>query len=249
VKDYSTLIFDAFDTVVHINLAKLPACEVRGKAVRSTAPVVHAEFRRHFGEVPFEVFYDALVQSHKEVSEVRRAQMVEIRSQERFRIMLRCLGVDADAVSPETLERFSRAHMDELRRTFEVRPETFEFLEWAASRYRRAMISNFDYSPALYQSLEDFGIRSAFEKITVSADIGWRKPHPVLFEQTLAEMGIQASDALFIGDQLYVDVHGALNAGLDVVWLETETQDWMPDERPQPTHSVRSIIDIIDLLE
>lgn len=163
--------------------------------------------------------------------------------------MLGKLGVDAGGLGLEALEAFSLAHMTELQKTFEVRPETFDFLDWAAGRFRRAMISNFDYSPTLFSSLEHFGIRSAFEKITVSADIGWRKPHPILFERTLEEMGIQASDALFIGDQLYVDVHGALNAGMDVVWLETETQDWMPPERPEPTYTVRSIIEVIDLLE
>ncbi|MBI4473934.1 MAG: HAD-IA family hydrolase, partial [Acidobacteria bacterium] len=109
--------------------------------------------------------------------------------------------------------------------------------------------SNFDYPPALFSSLESFGIRSAFEKITVSADIGWRKPHPILFRRTLEDMGVDASAALFIGDQLYVDVYGALNAGLDVVWLETETQDWVPDQPPKPTYTVRSIMDIVQLLE
>jgi HAD superfamily hydrolase (TIGR01549 family) len=249
VKKYSTLIFDAFDTVVHINLSRLPACQVHGTEIRTTAPAVHVEFERRFGHLPFEVFFDAFTKSHKEVSETRRNGLREVQNPERFRMMLRHLGMKAEGVGYETLEALSRAHMNELQKTFEVRQETFEFLEWAASRFRRAMISNFDYSPALYSSLENFGIRSVFEKITVSADIGWRKPHPVLFEKTLEDMGVKASDALFIGDQLYVDVHGALNAGMDVVWIETESQDWIPAVRPEPSYTVKSIIELIDLLE
>ena len=62
-------------------------------------------------------------------------------------------------------------------------------------------------------------------------------------------MAIQPSEALFIGDQLYVDVYGALNCGMDVVWIETKRQDWTPEELPKPTYQVRSILDLIPLLE
>ena len=66
-------------------------------------------------------------------------------------------------------------------------------------------------------------------------------------------MGIRPAEALFFGDQLYVDVYGALNSGMDVVWIETETQDWRPPEVQlsacKPTFTVRLISEIIELLE
>ena len=62
-------------------------------------------------------------------------------------------------------------------------------------------------------------------------------------------MKIRPSEALFIGDQLYVDVYGARKAGMDVVWLETERQDWAVPELVEPTYKARSIIEVIDLLE
>ena len=66
-------------------------------------------------------------------------------------------------------------------------------------------------------------------------------------------MGIRPAEALFIGDQLYVDVYGAQNCGMDVAWIETERQDWLPPEAKtpacKPTYTVRLISDIIDLLE
>ena len=143
--------------------------------------------------------------------------------------------------------------MDELKRAFEVRPEALRVLDWAKARYRTAMISNFAYAPALYESLDFFGIRKAFETIVVSAEVGWCKPHRIIFDHTFAKMGIRPAEALFFGDQLYVDVYGALNSGMDVVWIETETQDWRPPELQlstcKPTFTVRLISEIIELLE
>jgi FMN phosphatase YigB (HAD superfamily) len=65
-------------------------------------------------------------------------------------------------------------------------------------------------------------------------------------------MKVRPSEALFFGDQLYLDVYGALNAGMHVVWVETERQDWMPPEVQalacRPTYTVRLLSDVIELL-
>jgi putative hydrolase of the HAD superfamily len=113
------------------------------------------------------------------------------------------------------------------------------------------MISNFGHAPTLYDALDRFGIRSAFEAVMVSVEVGWCKPHRLIFERTCEHMRIRPSEALFVGDQLYLDVYGALNAGMDVAWIETRWQEWLlPDAfRPEATYKVRSILELINLLE
>jgi putative hydrolase of the HAD superfamily len=167
--------------------------------------------------------------------------------------MLELLGHPQAAITEDAIEKITRAHMRQLQESFEVRPETLEVLEWAKTRYRTAMISNFAYAPTLYEALDQFGIRSAFETIVVSAEVGWCKPHRMIFDHTFEKMRIQPSEALFIGDQLYVDVYGALNSGMHVAWIETKTQDWRPPEVQlpdcTPTYTVRVITELIDVLE
>jgi len=167
--------------------------------------------------------------------------------------MLEMLGHAEAEVTATAVEKITRAHMGQLQESFEVRPETLQALEWARRHYRTAMISNFAYAPTLYESLDQFGIRSAFETVVVSAEVGWCKPHRAIFDHAFQEMGIRPAEALFIGDQLYVDVYGAQNCGMDVAWLETERQDWLPPEATmpacKPTYTVRLITDIIGLLE
>lgn len=247
--NYTTLIFDAFDTVVHINRDKLPTREISGKPVQTTASAVHEVYTAIFGKLDFDVFYRAFSQSSHEVNELRRTEFKEICSQERMRILLRVLGHEADGTPPEILDNLTKAHMAQLEESFEVRQETLEVLDWASRNFRTGMISNFDYAPALHEALDRFGIRSAFETVVVSVEVGWRKPHRLIFERAFKEMHIEPAEALFIGDQLYVDVYGAINSGLDAVWIETERQDWLTPELPEPTYKVRSIGGVIDLLE
>src|SRR5437870_8317467 len=250
---YTTLIFDAFDTVVHINESKLPTYRIDGKVVPTTAPAAHDAYTQLFSKLDFDVFYAAFSQSYTHVTTRRRADLREIPSPERFKIMLDLLGHPAADITDEVIEIITKAHMAQLQEAFEVRPETVEVLEWSKARYRTAMISNFAYAPTLYDALDRFGIRSAFETIIVSAEIGWCKPHRVIFEQTFDRMGIRPSDALFIGDQIYIDVYGSLSCGMDVVWIQTERQDWSPPEVAihtcRPTYTVRSISELIRLLE
>jgi len=249
---YTTLIFDAFDTVIHINSSKLPTHRVDGREIPTTAPAAHRAYAELFGKLDFDVFYDAFSQSFNEVTARRRVDLKEILSQERFRMMLELLGHSQETVTDAAVEAITKAHMAQLQQSFEVRPEVLQVLDWAKMRYRTAMISNFAYAPTLYESLDYFGIRPAFETVLVSAEVGWCKPHRIIFDRAFEKMGIQPAEALFLGDQLYVDVFGALNSGMDVVWIETERQDWPPAlQLPdcKPTYTVKSISEVIGLLE
>jgi putative hydrolase of the HAD superfamily len=86
----------------------------------------------------------------------------------------------------------------------------------------------------------------------VSAEVGWCKPHRIIFDHTFEKMGIRPTEALFIGDQLYVDVYGAINSGMHVAWIETKQQDWLPPELQlpacKPTYTVRAISELMNLL-
>jgi len=251
--NYTTLIFDAFDTVIHINSSKLPTIRVEGREVSTTAPAAYEAYTSIYGKTDFDVFYSAFSQSFTWATEQRRVDLKEILSQRRFQMMLETLGHKEEEMSSASIETITRAHMQQLQESFEVRRETVEVLEWAKQRYRTAMISNFAYAPTLYESLDRFGIRSAFDTVTVSAEVGWCKPHRVIFDHALQKMSIGPAEALFVGDQLYVDVYGALNSGMHVAWIETERQDWLVPQSQlpafKPTYTLGAISELIPLLE
>src|SRR5262245_53216421 len=192
--NYTTLIFDAFDTVIHINTSKLPTLRVDGQEVSTTAPAAYDAYAELFPKIDFDVFYRAFTQSFVQVTTRRRADLKEILSQERVRIMLELLGHRGAELTTGPIEKITKAHMGQLQQSFEVRPEVLQVLEWAKPRYRTAMISNFAHAPTLYESLDHFGIRSAFETVIVSAEVGWCKPHRIIFDHTFGRMGIRPEE-------------------------------------------------------
>lgn len=248
MKTYTTLIFDAFDTLIHFNRDELAECRVGDRTVFTTAPAIHAMYEQEAGPVDFERFVDAFFESFAEVSR-RSSDLREVSSPDRFRIMMELLGKNVDDLAEDFPDRLTATHMDRLERAMEVRPENRRVLEWsAANGYRLAMISNFDHAPTVHRCLERHGLHAAFEAVVVSDEIGWRKPHPRIFEHTFETLGIEPSEGLFIGDMLDLDVDGAAGVGMDAVWVDTGSHTWSSDHA-EPRHTVQSLDQLVPILE
>src|SRR5918992_1625126 len=65
--------------------------------------------------------------------------------------------------------------------------------------------------------LERQGIAQRVDTIVLSSELGKRKPHRAIFERALGELGVDAEDALFVGDRLDADVVGASRLGMRTV--------------------------------
>ncbi|HXQ72747.1 MAG TPA: HAD family hydrolase [Pyrinomonadaceae bacterium] len=78
------------------------------------------------------------------------------------------------------------------------------------------LCSNWDFG--IQPFLDQAGLPE-FDAITVSAEIGARKPHILMFRDICAKLEIQPDEAAFIGDNWAADVRGALRAGLLPVWI------------------------------
>ena len=68
------------------------------------------------------------------------------------------------------------------------------------------------------RKLDSLGISSWFDAVLISEAEGVRKPDPEIFCRALARCGVQASEAIFIGDHPDADIGGALRAGLRAAW-------------------------------
>lgn len=54
------------------------------------------------------------------------------------------------------------------------------------------------------------------------------KPAPMFFQSVLADMGVQPSEALMIGDDLVNDVGGAQQCGMKGLQVRTGKYRWVP---------------------
>jgi putative hydrolase of the HAD superfamily len=60
-----------------------------------------------------------------------------------------------------------------------------------------------------------------FDPIIISADHGFRKPDPRLFEKALDPMGATATEVLFVGNDMYRDIYGARELNIKTIFVKS----------------------------
>lgn len=93
-----------------------------------------------------------------------------------------------------------------------------------------AVISNSGRTPGrvLRRLLDRSGVLDAFQTLSFSDEVGWRKPHTEIFQRTLGRVGARPETALHVGDDPEADVAGARTAGMRALL-------YLPDGRPEPS--------------
>jgi putative hydrolase of the HAD superfamily len=93
-------------------------------------------------------------------------------------------------------------------------PDALEVLPALGRRWPLGLVSNFTDPRPVRRTLERDGLTDRFRAVVVSAELGFRKPHPLIFETALAQMGLEAGEVLFVGDDPVEDVDGARDMGM-----------------------------------
>ena len=78
------------------------------------------------------------------------------------------------------------------------------------------LVTNID-NRELAAALRHTGL--SFEHVVTSEDCRAYKPHPDVFEASLAVLGLCPAEALHVGDSVGSDVRGAKAAGIPVLWV------------------------------
>ncbi len=80
------------------------------------------------------------------------------------------------------------------------------------------LISNVDRD--MTPLLNELGLTPLLQVVVTSQDVGSSKPQPEIFREALRQAGVQASEAIYVGDQYEIDIIGANNAGMNGVLLD-----------------------------
>jgi putative hydrolase of the HAD superfamily len=97
----------------------------------------------------------------------------------------------------------------------------------AARGCRLGIVSNTGRTPGatLRRLLDRYGLLGHFQAISYSDEVGFRKPHPEIFDRTLKLLGVSPAEALHVGDNPDDDVLGALGFGM-------RSAHYVPDGAP-----------------
>jgi putative hydrolase of the HAD superfamily len=73
--------------------------------------------------------------------------------------------------------------------------------------------------------LEAMGLREFFSVVLISEEVGIRKPDARIFMMGLDGLGVDASDAVFVGDNPELDIAGARGVGMRAIWLNSDQEE------------------------
>ncbi len=104
-----------------------------------------------------------------------------------------------------------------------VVPGAYEVVAGLRERgYRIGLISNTGRTPgyALREILDRLGLASSIDAMVYSNEHGACKPRPSIFATLREALGVAYDEMMFVGDNLYVDVHGAQRLGITGVHFD-----------------------------
>jgi putative hydrolase of the HAD superfamily len=149
-------------------------------------------------------------------------------------LVRRLLGESGIDVSDEELERFLEAEHTAWQPARQLASTTHALLEALRGRgLKVGLVSNaLDPPGLLHRDLEQFGVAERLDTAVFSSEVGWRKPHPAIFERALGALDVEPAAALFVGDTLATDIAGAAALGMrtcQALWFRADEDGDSPD--------------------
>ena len=151
---------------------------------------------------------------------------------------------------PDRLELWETEYWDLVKSKTTPFPETVRVLETLDAGHRLALVSNTQGQKAsrrhrisLFPELENF-----FEIVIVAGEARVPpKPDPAPFLLCLERLGIQPSEAVFVGDDYRIDICGATAVGIRPIWLQHHSvrRNWPEVETSIPV--IKTLNELLDL--
>ena len=125
-----------------------------------------------------------------------------------------------------------------------VFPHTYEILDYlTAKKYVLHLITN-GFEVTQRAKLSNSGLDKYFTEIITSEISNSLKPKKEIFEFAIERAKTSFSECLMIGDNQAADVEGAMNAGMDAVFVNHINEPL----RLKPTYMIRNLKELEDIL-
>lgn len=155
-------------------------------------------------------------------------------------LVLELQGIDELAYQiGEDFLRLTTAH-------FSLLPGAEDLVRSLAKKYPLVVLSN-GFIEVQHEKIRRSGLIDCFAHVVLSEEVGCQKPNPRIYEVALEKCGMCAEDVLMIGDSWYSDIQGAINAGIDQMWVRWNRDSEKSPEQT-PTYVVGSLVEAMEML-
>ncbi|MFK3982276.1 HAD family hydrolase [Micromonospora sp. NPDC050397] len=115
---------------------------------------------------------------------------------------------------PAEVEAMVRTYVDEWNSGVSYPAGVAGLVRDLAVDHRLAVVTNTHQPDLVPDHLDAMGLLPHFDAVITSVEVGWRKPHPTIYDTALRTLGIDASAAVFVGDSYGPDWLGPERAGM-----------------------------------
>lgn len=166
--------------------------------------------------------------------ELEREELDGVRWRQDTRLVVRRIAAELGvSLTAEEAERVRAACCLPGAFIEKMRPGAAEALRWARGRgLRIALVTNVLWRTE-GESLRDWsdrGVADCIDAIVTSIDVGWRKPHPAMFESALARLGVEAEAAVMVGNSRLADIAPAKRLGMRAVAVRSRDRSLAEEE-------------------
>lgn len=232
MRNYDAVFFDAANTLLYPypSVGAVYAEVAARYGVTTTAETVQAAFRRAWSEI-------------QATTDPVRYGVGEPDGRRFWHALVH--ATFAQVALPEDFEAF----FDELYWLFSqptvwrLYPECLTVLRALRRQgYTVGIISNWDIR--LLDLLHGLGLMACVQHVSISAVVGWEKPHGSIFAHALEAVGVAPARAVHVGDSLHADVRGARQAGLQPLWLrrDGETHHADTQDNEEVIHDLNGVL-------
>ena len=123
-------------------------------------------------------------------------------------------------------------------------PHTEEVLQYLANKnYQLHLITN-GFEKVQWRKLENANIGKYFSTVITSETACCLKPHKEIFEYAIGKAGCCYQEGLMLGDNLDADILGAMNAGMDTIFVNHIKEE----TTLKPTYIIHHLKELEDIL-
>ena len=198
-------------------------------------------FCRSIGISAFECLWGGFTGDSPELTSLRNWA-----SAYRVEVFARALSQQNGEATAEGAAFLSAEFASTRRARQRLMPGAREVLSDLSSTHATALLTN--GAPDLQrEKISASGLEPFLRAIAVSGEHGIGKPKPEIFHRLLAELGVEPSEALMVGNSLERDIAGARNAGIRSVWIRVPGSEEQAEVVPD--HTITALSEIPSILK
>jgi putative hydrolase of the HAD superfamily len=96
--------------------------------------------------------------------------------------------------------------------------------------------------------LQTIGLSHHFKVSVAAHQLGTAKPDAAIFHAACRELGVAPQDAVYVGDDILLDVQGAQRAGMRAVWMNRTGSTKHLEHQVVPDAIVANFDELLDWL-